>query len=121
MQTDRCEHCDEPFEPDYALCWRCGTHRDGQPTDSGFVPDAAPARASDAIAPRTLDCLRCAVAMRPVGRMRFHEGMRAWPFMLGDVSELFVNREAFDVHACPRCGKTEFFLADIARLPAGAP
>jgi len=44
-------------------------------------------------------------------RMKFHEGSRAWPFVLGDVGELLVNRESFDVHACGKCGKVEFFLA----------
>jgi hypothetical protein len=33
------------------------------------------------------------------------------PFLLGNVGELFVNRESFDSYACSRCGKVEFFLA----------
>ena len=46
-----------------------------------------------------------------MGRMSFHEGSRTMPFLLGNVGELFVNRESFDSYICSGCGKVEFFLA----------
>jgi hypothetical protein len=52
--------------------------------------------------------------MLAAGRKKFHEGTRAWPFLFGELGELFVNREAFDVYACQGCGKVEFFLSTPA-------
>src|SRR5207247_1213191 len=46
-----------------------------------------------------------------VGTKRFHEGGR-WG-VLGDLGELFVKRERFDVYVCPRCGRVEFFVDGI--------
>lgn len=48
--------------------------------------------------------------LRFLGTKRFHEGKRQLGFWLGNVGQLFVNREAFDVFACPTCGKVEFFV-----------
>ena len=109
---DRCPHCAEPIEPDYSVCWRCGTHADGTPPAADFVRDDAPI--SHEPPARTLTCLRCEQSMTLVRRMKFHEGSRAWPFLLGDLGELFVNRESFDTYACPDCGKVEFFLVPNA-------
>jgi predicted RNA-binding Zn-ribbon protein involved in translation (DUF1610 family) len=33
------------------------------------------------------------------------------PFLLGELGELFVHREEFDLYACPSCGKVELFLS----------
>ena len=57
---------------------------------------------------RAMTCLRCNVPIRFVGTRQFHEGMR-WG-VLGDLGELFVNREEFDVYICPRCGHVDFFV-----------
>jgi hypothetical protein len=46
-----------------------------------------------------------------VGRRRFPEGTN-WGF-LGEVGELFVKKEHFDVYVCPRCGQVEFFVHGI--------
>ena len=32
---------------------------------------------------------------------------------LGDLGELFVNRESFDVYCCGRCGRVELFIDGI--------
>lgn len=32
---------------------------------------------------------------------------------MGDLDELFVNKETFDVYHCPHCGKVEFFVDGI--------
>jgi len=46
-----------------------------------------------------------------MGTKRFHEGTQ-WG-MLGNIAELFENREHFDVYMCPRCGRVEFFVDGV--------
>lgn len=58
-------------------------------------------------------CAACSLALRFMGTKRFHEGSRAAPFVLGDLGELFVNREHYDVYVCPRCGRIELFLDGV--------
>lgn len=58
-----------------------------------------------------MHCVRCATNLDYVGTKRFHEGSR-WG-VLGDLGELFVRRESFDVFVCPRCGRVEFFVEGI--------
>jgi hypothetical protein len=42
------------------------------------------------------------------GAFKFHEGTRMG--VMGDLFELFTNREEFDLYFCPKCRKIEFFL-----------
>ena len=56
----------------------------------------------------SIDCLRCQVKMAYSGKYEFHEGMNTG--VLGNLLELFQNREAFDLYVCPKCGKVEFFV-----------
>jgi hypothetical protein len=58
-----------------------------------------------------MKCARCATNLDYVGTKRFHEGTRYG--VLGDIGELFVKREQFDVYVCPRCGRVEFFVDGI--------
>ncbi|MEC9374070.1 MAG: hypothetical protein VYC34_09505 [Planctomycetota bacterium] len=60
-----------------------------------------------------LKCPRCEFTLEYVGRKKFHEGTRAWAAILGEIGELFVNREHFDVYCCPRCGRVEFFVDGV--------
>ncbi|MFZ6696940.1 hypothetical protein ACO0J1_14330 [Stenotrophomonas acidaminiphila] len=107
-----CSHCRESNEDTFDQCWKCGTRVDGS-TDPGFRPDNADPAAWP---PRLIDCLRCpGTPMVFAGRKRFHEGSQALPFLLGNLGELLVNREAFDLHACPSCGKVELFLGSAPR------
>ncbi|MCH6485326.1 hypothetical protein MMG85_17375 [Pseudoxanthomonas sp. LH2527] len=53
--------------------------------------------------------------MKPAGQLKLHEGTRAWPFLFGELGELFVNRESFDTFVCESCGKVEFFMPVSAR------
>ncbi|WP_269792736.1 hypothetical protein [Stenotrophomonas sp. Iso1] len=46
-----------------------------------------------------------------IGRRRLQEDTQAMPFLLGDLGELFVHGEAFDLYACASCGKVELFLS----------
>lgn len=61
--------------------------------------------------PHPLTCPRCEVALDFVGTKKFHEGAR-WG-VLGDLGELFVNKERFDVYVCGRCGRVELFIDGI--------
>lgn len=56
-------------------------------------------------------CTSCNIALTFAGTKRFHEGTR-WG-VLGEVGELFVNKEKFDVYYCPTCGKVDFFVDGI--------
>jgi hypothetical protein len=58
-------------------------------------------------------CLRCDAQLHCLGTKKFHEGVR-WG-VLGDLAELFVNRESFEVYVCPRCGHVEFFVEGSSR------
>ncbi len=56
-------------------------------------------------------CPRCGVALQFMGTKRFQEGgSKGTHFFLGDLAELFTNREQYDVYVCPRCGRLEMFL-----------
>lgn len=56
-------------------------------------------------------CPRCEVVLEFVGTRDFHEGTR-WG-ALGELGELFVNKQSFDVYVCPRCGRVELFIDGI--------
>ena len=60
-----------------------------------------------------LVCPRCDTKLTYAGTKKFHEGSRAAPFLLGEIGELFVNREKYDVYYCPSCGRVEFFLDGV--------
>jgi len=56
-------------------------------------------------------CPRCETELSYVGTKAFHGGTR-WGFM-GEIGELFVNKEQFDVYVCGRCGRVELFVDGI--------
>jgi Zn finger protein HypA/HybF involved in hydrogenase expression len=90
-----CGKCGEQSEDTYDVCWKCGRNKDGSVDP---VPDP-------------LKCARCTEVLEYVGRKRFHEGTN-WGFF-GELGELFVKREHFDVYVCPRCGRVEMFVDGI--------
>lgn len=113
MATWTCINCKEVNEDSFDQCWKCGTHADGAPPPRGYLRDDSRPWMQP---PRLIECLRCpGTRMEFIGRKRFHEGSQAMPFLLGDIGELFVNREEFDVFACPACGKAELFLSSASR------
>jgi hypothetical protein len=61
--------------------------------------------------PDPMLCPRCSTDLDYVGTKRFHEGTR-WG-VLGELGELFTNREHFDVYVCPRCGRVELFVDGV--------
>ena len=93
-----CEKCRESCEDTFDACWKCGVTRDG-------TPAPAPEPAAEG---REVDCLRCKCRLDFVGTREFHEGTN-WG-LLGELGELFVNRENFELYRCPKCGKVEFFI-----------
>jgi len=113
MNSWICSHCKEANDGNFTQCWNCGTHADGSAPVRPFQHEAsAPWRQP----PRLLQCLRCPdTRMESIGHKRFHEGSQAMPFLLGDLGELLVNREEFELHACPSCGKVELFLSNLPR------
>ena len=58
-----------------------------------------------------LACIRCNVTLTFNGTKRFMEGNNWGVF--GELGELFVNKETFDVYHCPKCGKVEFFVDGV--------
>lgn len=58
-----------------------------------------------------MTCPRCDQSLAFVGTKAFHEGRRYG--LLGDIGELFVNKERFDVYVCKRCGRVELFVDGI--------
>ncbi|WP_313398795.1 hypothetical protein [Stenotrophomonas sp.] len=110
MGTWTCTTCKEINEDPFDRCWKCGSHADGSPADIHEQRVDGPQWMQP---PRLIDCQRCpGTRMQFIGRRRFHEGSQALPFLLGNLGELFVNREEFDLHACPNCGKVELFLSN---------
>jgi Zn finger protein HypA/HybF involved in hydrogenase expression len=60
-----------------------------------------------------LKCLRCFdKKMIYNGTQRFHVSSNSAPFIIGDVGELFVNKQTFDLYYCPKCGKVEFYFRE---------
>jgi len=109
MATWTCSNCKETNEDSFDQCWKCGSFSDGTRA-SGSHDSDTPAWMQP---PRLINCLRCpGTRMTFIGRRRFHEGTQAMPFLFGNLGELFVNREEFDLHACPSCGKVELFLSN---------
>jgi hypothetical protein len=106
----KCPKCREQVEDFYQVCWNCGTAPDG-------TEDPSFRRADDAaVAPPAKDplaCLRCERPMEYAGSKAFHEGAR-WG-ILGEIGELFVNKERFDIYVCQRCGRVEFFVDGIGQ------
>ena len=115
-----CSVCGESVEDDtWKECWKCGSPRTGSSREVERQRAELGERLKRA---RTLKCARCETPLRFFGTKRFHEGSRQYGFWLGDLGELFVNREAFDVYACPLCGKVEMFvdgLGEAYRPPEG--
>ena len=108
-----CSTCNESVEDGFEVCWKCGTSKDGL-KDPQFQPVPAAEASEPVPVTKTVNpvsCARCDQALQYVGRKRFHEGPNWGVF--GELGELFVKREHFDVYVCPRCGRVEFFVDGI--------
>jgi Zn finger protein HypA/HybF involved in hydrogenase expression len=100
-----CPACNTEIDPDLQFCPNCKF-------DLSAVVEVDQHGVAEQV--KQINCLRCQIPMSFNGNVRFHEGTRMGAF--GDLFELFTNRESFDLYFCPKCGKVEFFLPDLANL-----
>ena len=96
-----CPNCNMEIDPVYEYCPNC-QHKLGV--------NSVPRENKSYEGKMKINCLRCQAPMLFKGISKFHEGTRIG--VLGDIFELFQNRESFDVYFCPQCGKIEFYLPD---------
>ena len=94
----QCPNCREEIEEGFEICWKCNYSL----TEEKIVEFS-----NEDDGGRKLNCLRCQVIMNYSGNFKFHEG--ANPGLFGNLFELFMNKEAFDLYICPKCGKVEFY------------
>ena len=92
--TWTCKQCGASVGDTSDTCWRC----------------AAP-RSHGGRSTSRLRCAQCDRDLEYVGTKAFHEGTR-WG-VLGDIGELFVNKQELDLYCCPRCGRVEFFVDGV--------
>lgn len=98
----QCPECSETQEGQFTECWNCGYVRGSGGDESVKPVDRDP-----------MTCPSCRLELEYVGTKKFHEGSRAAPFLLGDIGELFVKRQHFDVYMCSRCGRVELFVDGV--------
>ena len=111
-----CSKCGESVEDSFDVCWKCGTSWDGVANpkfqdETARVQEPAPVVPVAPATANPISCLRCKETLQHAGTRRFHEGTN-WG-VLGELGELFVKRERFDVYACPGCGHVEFFVDGV--------
>ena len=95
-----CPNCLSESEGHFEVCWNCNYS-----FTEGIIIE--PDDITNENKPKNIDCLRCMVPLVFSGNYKFHEGTRMG--LLGNIFELFVNRESFDIYVCPDCGKLEFY------------
>ena len=93
-----CPNCNAEVEENFQICWNCNYSFTEKKVIEfkECVPGA-----------KEINCLRCDVPMIYSGNYKFHEGAKLGA--LGNLFEIFLNRESFDLYLCPKCGKVEFF------------
>lgn len=96
-----CPNCNAEVENDFNVCWNCN-YSFSENRIINF--DETPGNTQS----RGISCVHCHIKMTFTGNFKFHEGTRLGFF--GNLFELFVNRQSFDVYTCPKCGKVEFYL-----------
>jgi len=93
-----CPNCNSEIEDNFQLCWNCNySFAENKVVDIKDLSKGS----------REIDCLRCKIPMIFSGQYKFHEGARIGA--LGNIFELFINRERFDLYICPKCGKVELY------------
>lgn len=104
----KCNLCNETIDDDtWETCWKCSAPR-------STTPEAADELRAKLESRRKAfqNCLRCDSIMQYSGTRQFHEGAKLG-FWMGNLGELFVNRESFVIYHCPTCGKVEFYIDGI--------
>jgi len=95
-----CPNCNSEIEHNFELCWNCNYSF----TQNRIIEIKD---LTKSLGNREIDCLRCKIPLIYSGQFNFHEGGKLG--VLGNLFEIFVNREKFDLYLCPKCGKVEFF------------
>ena len=103
-----CSKCYERLEDNFDVCWKCGTSQSGV-EDPGYEPEPSGSHLGGGRP--VLACVRCQRELDYIGNKTFHEGARLGVF--GDLGELFVHTQSFDVYVCSGCGHVEFFLHGV--------
>jgi hypothetical protein len=106
-----CKKCEERLDESFPTCWNCGTQRSGV-EDAFFVRERASSLERDNRP--GLNCLRCPRELDYVGTKKSHEGTR-WG-ILGELGELLVRKESFDLYVCSNCGHVEFFVNGMGEI-----
>jgi len=94
----KCPNCNAELEDNFELCWNCNYSL----TEKKVIEIKDVVQGG-----RDIDCLRCKISLLYSGNFKFHEGSRVGLF--GNLFEMFLNRESFDIYVCPKCGKVEFY------------
>ena len=102
-----CTYCNSENEnDDFMTCWNCAVD-----SDTSLEAIELMRQRNREKRAQFYDCLRCKGKMQFAGTKKFHEGAR-WGF-LGDIGELLVNKEGYDIFACETCGKVELYLDGV--------
>lgn len=97
-----CPACKSEVDPKLRFCPYCKCDlKEGNKLEKMGIPGPV----------KQINCFRCQIPMSFNGNFKFHEGTRMGA--MGDIFELFTNRESFDLYFCPKCGKVEFFLPEV--------
>ena len=96
----KCPNCNAEVENNFEICWNCCySFTENRVIDFEKELDTNK---------KKITCLRCNTNLLYSGVYSFHEGRRYG--VLGNLFELFVNKESFEIYVCPKCGKVEFFV-----------
>ena len=129
-----CPKCNTEIEDNFELCWNCQYSfvEDKVLDKSDYISicpkcnmevksylhscpfchyDLRESISNDEIEPnenKHVDCIRCKIALDYHGNFTFNENTRSGS--LGNLLEVFINKESIDIYSCPECGKIEFYL-----------
>jgi DNA-directed RNA polymerase subunit RPC12/RpoP len=108
-----CKKCGEGNSDDFDVCSQCGAkNSESLPLNVAQEPKALASDYQSTIKNlNPMNCPRCDQPLHYVGTREFHEGPGGGFF--SNWSEMFMNKERFDVYVCRRCGRVEFFVDDI--------
>ena len=84
----------------FSTCWKC----------AGME---APPRSVSVVPTSVLPCARCNTETQALGTRTLPGASTGG--ILGELSELFANREKLEVFACPNCGCVEFFVEGVGQ------
>jgi len=90
-----CPTCGEKHEDQFEECWKCAGHRY---SEQPAIP---------------LRCLRCEIPLTPAGTRFFK--LETGGALVSMLTDMTVVHQDFELFACERCGKVEFFLPDVGR------